>query len=120
MVILGLRRLEIITSISAAAGFTGYAGIIFASLQARGEAEGFSLGRWKVPIRLAALGWTIIVVLALTIPEADSSPDAIPHLAAKSTLTVGAVGLALYFGLIRSRILRGTAGLPPSKGPADR
>lgn len=94
MVILGFRRLEIITSISATVGFTGCAGIIFASLRARGKAECFSLDRWKVPIRLAALGWTIVVVLALAIPEADSSPDAIPHLAAKSTLAVGAVGLA--------------------------
>jgi amino acid transporter len=111
-VILGLRRLEIITSISAAAGFLGYAGIVWASFRARPESGGFSLGRLQNPVRLLALVWTAVVVLALTIPEADSSPGVIRHLSAKSTLVVCAVGLACYFGLIRGRIMRGEAGPP--------
>jgi amino acid transporter len=114
-VILGFRRLEIITSISAAAGFLGYAGIVGASFMARGSAAGFSLGRWQTLVRALAFVWSLIVVMALTIPEADTSPEAIRHLPAKSTFVVIAIGLALYVGLIRGRLLRGEAG-PPEVG----
>ena len=85
-VILGFRRLEIITSISAASGFLGYAGIIWASFRAKGAAAGFSLGRLQTPIRLGAFVWTLAVVAALTIPDADTTSEAIAHLPAKSTL----------------------------------
>lgn len=63
-VILGFRRLEVITSISAGSGFLGFAGIMAASLRARGDSEGFSLGKLQWPIRIVALLWTLIVVAA--------------------------------------------------------
>jgi amino acid transporter len=109
-VVLGLEKLEVITSISCTAGYVGYGAIILASLRAshrRAEAEGFSLGRWRVPVCLMALAWTIVVVGALTIPELDGD-----HLAAKSTLVGVAAGAILYFSLIRGRIRRGEAGPP--------
>ncbi len=115
-VILGFRRLEIITSISAAAGFLGYAGIVWASFRARAPAKGFSLGRMQGLLRVAALVWTITVVAALTIPEAETSSKAIAHLPAKSTLVACGLGAAIYLLTVRSRILRGTAGPPRSDG----
>jgi len=111
-VILGFRRLEIITSISAASGFLGYAGIIWASFRARGGSAGFTLGRMQAPIRFSALVWTLLVVAALTIPDADTSPGAIAHLPAKSTFAAIVTGTAIYLLLIRRRIARGEAGPP--------
>jgi amino acid transporter len=111
-VILGFRRLEIITSISATAGFLGYAGIVGASFRTRGCTDGFSLGRFRTPIRVASFVWALAVVAALTIPEADTSPGAIAHLPAKSAVGACAVGAAIYFFVIRARIARGQAGTP--------
>lgn len=115
-VILGFRRLEIITSVSAAAGYLGYTGIIWAAFRARGSAEGFSLRAFQFPVRATALVWAMVIVAALTIPEADTSPDAISRLPAKSTLAACAIGGGIYLLMIRGRILRGEAG-PPSVAP---
>jgi len=114
-VVLGLEELGLITSISATAGYLGYGGIILASLRApRGRAQDgrFTLGRWRVPIAVAALVWTAVVAGALTIPSLDGS-----HLAAWSTLVGIGVGTVLYFTLIRRRIARGQAGPPDSRKP---
>ncbi|REK18155.1 MAG: amino acid permease [Planctomycetota bacterium] len=112
-VILGFGRLEIITSISAAAGFLGYAGIVWASFRARGHAEGFSLGKLQTPLRLAALIWTLTVVAALTIPDSGAGSESIAHLPAKSTLAACAMGGVIYAAIVRRRIARGEAGPPP-------
>lgn len=116
-VILGFRRLEIITSISATAGFLGYTGIVWASFRTRGRADGFSLGPFQAPVRIAALVWTMAVVAALTIPDADTTPGAIAHLPAKSTLAACVIGAAIYFLVVRGRIARGQAGPPRSEAP---
>ncbi|MFO0945157.1 MAG: amino acid permease [Planctomycetota bacterium] len=117
-VILGFRRLEIITSVSAAAGYLGYMGIIAAAFRARGDAEGFSLRGMQFAVRAAAFVWVTIIVAALTIPEADSSPNAISRLPAKSTFAACAVGAGIYWTIIRGRIRRGEAG-PPRAGAID-
>ena len=116
-VLLGFRRLEIINSISATAGFLGYAGIVWASFRARGHASGFSLGIFQTPVRVAALLWTILVVAALTIPNADPTPGAISHLPAKSTLAASAIGGTIYFLVVRRRIVQGRAGPPLGEKP---
>lgn len=112
-VILGFGRLEIITSISAAAGYLGYAGIMLASFRARGAGEGFSLGRWQQPIRVIALLWTLGVVAALTVPDTATSADEVSRLPAKSTLAAIVVGGAIYGLIVRRRIVQGVAGPPP-------
>lgn len=116
-VILGFQRLDIITSISAAAGFLGYAGIVWASFRARGRTSGFSLGAFQTPVRVAALMWVVGVVAALTIPDAETTPGAIAHLPAKSTLAACTVGAAIYFLVVRGRIARGQAGPPRIEVP---
>lgn len=115
--LLGFRRLEIINSISATAGFLGYAGIVGASFQARAHASGFSLGILQTPVRVAALLWVILVVAALTVPNADTTPGAISHLPAKSTLAACAIGAAIYFLVVRKRIMQGLAGPPLGESP---
>jgi amino acid transporter len=110
-VVLGLKQLALITSISAAAGYLGYAGIIAAGLIAgrRREASGeaFSLGIWRTPVRLAALIWTLGLVVALTLPDTGDG-----RLPAKATGVAIAAGIALCVVLIRGRIRRGETGPP--------
>jgi amino acid transporter len=116
-VVLGFEKLALITSISATAGYLGYAGIILASFRAppdSGRGEGFHLGRWRMPIAVAALIWTVVVVGALTIPRLDGA-----RLAAWSTLAGIAVGIAVYSLVIRGRIARGQAGPPNRQDPAE-
>ena len=116
-VILGFRRLEIITSISATAGFLGYAGIVGASFRARtrggllarcvsnaGPPRGFALDAGGCGS-------------ALTVPDADTSPGAIAHLPAKSALAACAIGAAIYIVVVRRRIARGEAGPPRDEAP---
>jgi amino acid transporter len=110
-VVLGLKQLALITSISAAAGYLGYAGIIAASLITRrrreSPGEAFSLGVWGTPVRLAALIWTLGLVAALILPDTGDG-----RLPAKATGVAVAAGVALYAMLVRRRIRRGEAGPP--------
>jgi amino acid transporter len=110
-----IRQLEIINSISAVAGYTGYCGILIATIITKKKDEsltGFSLGKWKRPIQIFALIWTTIVVLALTIPETHIEGMSETHLPAKSTLVAFSLGIILYILLIRKRINKKKAGLP--------
>lgn len=112
-VVLGFKKLALITSISATAGYLGYGGIILASFRAPagcGRAEGFGLGRLRIPVAATALLWTTLVAAALTVPSLDGA-----HVAAWSTLVGIAVGIVVYFGLIRRRIARGRAGPPAGR-----
>jgi amino acid transporter len=120
-VVLLLDNLALITSVSATAGYLGYAGILgAASIATRaapgtGEPGGFTLGAARVPIRLGALAWTLGVVAALTVPDMGDG-----RLPARATAVAMAVGGALYLGYVRPRIRGGRAGLPPaSSGPPD-
>ncbi|MBI1784209.1 amino acid permease [Candidatus Sumerlaeota bacterium] len=108
-----LPKLDVITSISAVAGYLGYGAIILASLFTRhrtdGITGGFELGPCRRPIGWSALVWTILLVGALTIPSLDGG-----HLPALATLGAILLGVGLYFAVIRRRILRGEAGPPQS------
>jgi len=114
-VVLGLPTLDVITQISAVAGYVGYAGIVAATLWAPAprSGAGFRLGRLRPLIAVLALAWTIGVAAALTIAPLPIEGIATRHLPALSSATGLAVGLAVYVCCIRRRILAGTAGPPP-------
>ncbi|MBX7165240.1 MAG: APC family permease [Pirellulales bacterium] len=110
-VVLGLKRLEWITSIATVAGYLGYAGIVFSSLVARPAAatDGASLlAAWRWPLASVALVWTLIVVAALTIPS-DAQGQRVPAIASTAAVLVG---VGVYLAVIRRRLLRGAAGPP--------
>ena len=113
-VVLGLPTLDIITQISAVAGYLGYAGIIFAALRCRPATvtDGFRLGTSRRWIGGAALVWVLGLVAALTIPPTPLAGIATQHLPALSTAIAIAAGLVVYFGVIRRRLVRGEAGPP--------
>jgi amino acid transporter len=113
-VVLGLPSLDIITQISAVAGYLGYAGIVIAALRppAVVQTEGFRLGRARSWIGGAALVWVIGLVAALTVPPTPLPGIQTEHLPAQSTAVAIAGGIAVYFVLIRPRLLRGQAGPP--------
>jgi len=113
-VVLGLPSLDIITQISAVAGYLGYAGIVIAALRAppAPATGGFRLGRARPWIGGAALVWVLSLVAALTLPPTPLDGIATLHLPALSSAVAIGVGIVLYFGLIRRRLLRGKAGPP--------
>ena len=117
-VVLGLPSLDVMTQISAVAGYLGYAGIVLAALRAPAAApgEGFRLGRARIWIGVAALVWVLGLVMALTIPPTPLPGIKTQHLPALSTAIAILVGIAIYLGLIRRRLLRGEAG-PPTTMP---
>lgn len=121
-VVLALPTLDVITQISAVAGYVGYAGIVAAALWApAGRGTGSSpLEPLRPWIAAAALVWTVGVVLALTVPPLPIPGIATLHLPAISSAIGLAVGLAVYLGCIRGRILAGTAGPPAGPGTARR
>ncbi len=118
-VVLGLPTLDIITQISAVAGYLGYAGILIAALRTPTApvTEGFRLGRARNWIGGAALVWVLGLVAALTIPPTPVPGVATQHLPAFSTAIAIALGIGLYLGVVRRRLLRGKAGPPTIPGP---
>lgn len=119
-IVLWFEKLAIITSISATAGYLGYAGIIIAGLMQKESPPHrngvFGLGKWSKPVRAAALVWTLGLVLALALPDTGDG-----HLPAKTTAVSVSAGVLLYAFLIRQRIVEERAGPPavPSKEPEN-
>jgi amino acid transporter len=118
-VVIALPVLDVVTQISAVAGYIGYAGILLAAICAGSPPPegGFTLGGARPVVGWAALAWVVGVVLALTLPASEFPGVATRHLPAVSTAVAAAVGLALYAGFTRRRILGGAAG-PPAPRPA--
>ncbi len=114
LVVLTLRRLDLITSISAIAGYLGYAGILLGAItgfrgpQGQAMQEGALLGGCRVPVALAALAWSVLLIFSISIPPLLRHD----YTSLVSTVSALLVGIAVYWGLIRQRILRGTAGPP--------
>lgn len=119
-VVIALPVLDVVTQISAVAGYVGYAGILLAAIRADASppGAGFTLGGARPVVGWAALAWVVGVVLALTLPASEFPGVATRHLPAVSTAVAAAVGLALYAGFTRRRILGGAAG-PPAPRPAS-
>lgn len=123
LVALKLETIAIIASVSTVAAYLGHGSIVAAALvtkHERVEVEGgFTLGRWRTPIRVVALLWTLFVVGALLIP--DMHDDRLPLKSVAGGIALGAV---LYWAVIRGRIQRGEAGPPiavetPTQGAAN-
>ena len=77
------------------------------------EAGRFDLGRWLIPLTLIGLGWSIVVVLFMTLPD-------INHTAGEYTVYFELAGVIWYFAALRRRLQRGTAGpFREQKGAAD-
>lgn len=116
VVVVFVPKLDVITQISAVAGYLGYAGILWAALHARlppaGEDVSFSLGRARPWITIAGLAWTLGLVAALTVPAIDLPGVGPTHWPAQSTATAIAVGTGLYVFVVRGRLIRGEAGPP--------
>jgi len=117
LVVLVLPTLDVITQISAVAGYVGYAGIVAAALIAPpapspGGSAQATLRPW---IAGAALVWSLGVVVALTVPPLPIAGVATHHLPALSSAAGLGLGVAVYLGCIRRRILAGAAGPPPGK-----
>ena len=116
VVVLLVPTLDLITQISAVAGYLGYAGIVVAALSARLPPAGgdavFGLGRARPWIAVAALAWTLGLVAALTIPATDIPGVGPTHWPAQSTAAALTVGALIYFFVVRGRLLRGDAGPP--------
>lgn len=112
-----IRQLEIINSISAVAGYTGYCGILLSTLISKKTSineTGFSLGKWQKPVRILALIWTATVVAALTIPSTHVEGMDETHLPAKSTFVAFLIGICIYIFIIKKRIDQNMAGPPAS------
>jgi amino acid transporter len=116
-VVLILPTLDVITLISAVAGYLGYAGIILAALRSRPapSSNGFRLGQARTWIGWTALLWVLGVVAALTIPATPIAGIRTQHLPAISTTAGIALGIILYALFVRPRLLRGEAGPPVNR-----
>ena len=114
LVIVFLPRLDMITQISAVAGYMGYAGIVLAVLMTRvpPPTAGFRLGAARPVLGTLAFFWVLGVVLALTVPASEIEGFETRHLPAWSTAGGCLLGLCVYLGLVRKRLLEGRAGPP--------
>jgi amino acid transporter len=68
------------------------------------QSDHFSLGRWGGVVSGLAIAWLTLIIAVLTIPAEFRS-------ATKVSAVVCGVGAVLYWGLIRSRIACGKAGV---------
>ena len=115
IVVLLLRQTDLISSVSAVAGYLGYGGIMAAALWAGtsgAPSRGWTLLRWL------ALLWTLALALALTIPPTELPGWQEKHIPAWATGFALLLGAAIYLGIIRRRITNGVAGPPAEKGNA--
>ncbi|MBK7598738.1 MAG: APC family permease [Acidobacteria bacterium] len=108
-IVLLLRQTDLISSVSAVAGYLGYAGIILAALLA---GPLVIAGARLDSLRWLALMWALSLVLALTVPPTDIPGWNDKYLPAKATAFALMAGSAVYFGLIKRRIREGLAGPP--------
>jgi amino acid transporter len=112
-VVLTMKRMELFTSTSVVAGYLAYACIVFAALRGlKGRrSQYFDLKRWRGIVGGVALVWCLFITAAMTIPESEPGAGHIPAIASSIGI---AVGILLYFAVIRGRIDRGE-GVPEEK-----
>jgi len=88
-------------------------GVLFAHRKGRipaVEKGYFDLGRWLVPVSVAALCYTVIVALMMTLPVVN-------HVSGEYFLVIQAVGVLWFVVALRRRLRRGEAG--PGHGSAE-
>jgi amino acid transporter len=114
--VLLVRRMDAIIAISTITGYLGYAGIVWTSLAAtqlpRLVSGGFGLGRWRGAVGWSALVWTLLLVVAVSVPQGSAG-----WLPLELTGVSAVVGIVLYVLLIRGRLRRGEAGPPIETEP---
>lgn len=109
LVVIVLRKVELISSVATVTGYLGYGGMVLTALACKDDAVGskYNLGRWRWPVSLTAATWTLLVVLALTLGDSQSD-----YSTARYSLITVAAGVALYAFFVRPRLNRGEAGPP--------
>jgi amino acid transporter len=147
----GSGVLMFITSIATLAGYLGYGGIVLAAILglrlrpavsriATSNDTGlinpperiFELGRWRGPVCWAALAWTVLLVIAVSLPIHNGHPVSAtttrtpgllaqlrPYAPLCATSGAIGVGVLLYGMFVRPRLRDGTAG-PPNDFIDDR
>lgn len=116
-VVLIFRQTDLISSISAVAGYLGYGCVMIAAFRMGGTKE--ERLRWQItPLPMLGLLWTLGLVLALAVPETETPGWSDRHIPARATLIAILVGVVIYGILIRRRIVRHEAG-PPDLGGTD-
>jgi amino acid transporter len=63
----------------------------------------FDLGRWLVPMAITGLGWSIVVILFMTVPTVN-------HAAGEYTIYFELAGVVWYVAALRRRLRLGQAG----------
>jgi amino acid transporter len=115
LIILMFRRIEIITSVGALAAYLGYSGIMLSTIitsKKLKESPGFTLGKWRMPIQIVALIWTLIVVASLSIPETEIPGISMRHLPVFMATLATIAGGSFYLIYVRGKINAGVAGPP--------
>jgi amino acid transporter len=116
-VVLIFRTTDLISSISAVAGYLGYACIMVAALW-EARTAGPRRGRERI-LPVLALLWTLGLSAALVLPETEIPGWTDRHIPAKATTVAILLGLLLYLFWLRRRLLRGEAG-PPLVAAVER
>jgi amino acid transporter len=115
LIILMVRRIEIITSVGTLAAYLGYSGIMLSTIittKKLKESPGFTLGKWRMPIQIVALIWTLIVVASLSIPETEIPEISMRHLPVFMATLATIAGGIFYMIYVRGKINAGVAGPP--------
>jgi amino acid transporter len=115
LIIVLFRRIEIITSVGALAAYLGYSGIMLSTIittKKLKESPGFTLGKWRMPIQIVALTWTLIVVTSLSIPETEIPGISMRHLPVFMATLAAIAGGLFYLIYVRNKIKSGVAGPP--------
>jgi amino acid transporter len=115
LIILMFRRIEIITSVGALTAYLGYSGIMLSTIittKKLKESPGFTLGKWRMPIQVISLVWTLLVVAALSIPETDIPEIRMKHFPILMATLAAFTGILFYLFYVRNRIKKGVAGPP--------
>ena len=114
-VVLIFRQTDLISSISAVAGYLGYACVMIAALRSVETTE--IRPAWQIRLLpMLGLFWTIGLVLALAIPPTETPGWTDRHIPAKATSIALLAGIIIYAVSIRQRIGRGEAGPPEHPG----
>lgn len=117
--ILVLKRIEIISSVSALASYLGYTGIMIAALKSKSivlnDRGFFYKTHWLKSIQWIALCWVVFVVIMLAYPKTNVEGFETKHLPLITTSISIFIGILLYLFYVRKRINEGIAGPPTLK-----
>ena len=67
------------------------------------KSKAFDLGRWAMPLIVLSIIWEVVIIVDFTLPSSF-------HAAAEVAVAGQVIAVAWYYGGLRSRLRRGTAG----------